>query len=149
MKKFLILTLPLFFMQMNTANADTKSTSTIYGKSIYPSDVLPAMNIYAHNITDGKTYRLKTKEGQEQYKLVLPAPANYIFYSWTTDKKDPVGAAYNECNGTDACTYKKPKMVTLKKGQVIKNFKIAGYYYFVDEADEVVPKPPKKYIALD
>jgi hypothetical protein len=78
------------------AHADF-NVATIYGKSLYPSEYIPSMNIYARNVKTGQTYRLAIKTDQMNYKMVLPAPADYIFYSWTMDKS-PVGATYSTCN---------------------------------------------------
>lgn len=129
------------------------NTAIIYGKPVYPSDYTPEMMVYARNVKTGKTYQVKVAEDAKQYKMTLPAPATYIFFSWTTQKLgttgdgiySKVGAVLSECDGSEfKCDYSHqflPKPITLKTGQVIKKLQILNYYY-PDEQDHLyVPKP--------
>ncbi len=131
-----------------------KNTATVYGKSFYPSEYIPDMTVYARDVKTNKTYSVKVP-GTMTYKMSLPAPATYIFFSWTTEKlgqnfgsaeKYKVGAVLSECDGSsqEICDGHKqhlPKQITLKSGQVIKNLQVANYYYPQDDNFNYVPKP--------
>lgn len=129
-----------------------KNAAIVYGKPFYPSDYTPEMMVYARNVQTGKTYTFKIAEDAKQYKMTLPAPATYIFFSWTTEKvgsyngKDiKVGAVLSECDGSEfKCDYHAqflPKPITVKSGQVIKKLQIANYYYPDGKESIYVPKP--------
>lgn len=124
------------------------SPAIIYGSSYFPSDYIPEAIIYARDIETGKTYSVKVAEEVYEYKMVLPAPATYIFFSWTTDKTDPAGAVLSECDGSleaicDHDNFSKhfPRPITLKSGQVVNNLEISNHYYPKDKTYLFVPKP--------
>lgn len=130
------------------------NTAVIYGTPYYPSDYSPEMIIYARNVETGKTYPFKVAQDAEQYKMILPAPATYIFFSWTTEKTGSfndvdikMGAVLSECDGSsymcDEHDFSKhfPRPVTLRSGQVINNLEISNYYYPHDKTHMFVPKP--------
>lgn len=124
------------------------STAVIYGSSFYPSDYTPEMTVYARNVETGKTYSVKVAEEVYEYKMILPAPATYIFFSWTTDKTDPTGAVLSECDGSsvaicdhDDFTKHFPRPITLKSGKLINNLEVSNYYYPRDKTYLFVPKP--------
>lgn len=145
--------LPMTNAAMAKPAAAKASTATIYGQPFYPSEYTPEMMVYARNVKTGKTYSFKVAEDARQYKMTLPAPATYIFFSWTTQKigsdssgvPHKVGAVLSECDGNKfACNYdyqSLPKPISLKPGQVIKKFQIANYYYPSDQDHLYVPKP--------
>lgn len=144
--KMTMLTFLFGFAVPAVAVKDT--TATIYGSSFYPSDYIPEMLIYARNIETGKTYSVKVPEEAYEYKMSLPAPATYIFFSWTTDKTDSEGAVLSECDGSsvaicDEYDFSKhfAKPVILKSGQVIKDLKVSNYYYPSAKTHLFVPKP--------
>ena len=65
------------------------------------------MMVYARNVKTGKTYPVKVAQGAKKYRMTLPAPATYIFLSWTNEKLgttgdgiySKVGAVLSECDG--------------------------------------------------
>lgn len=131
------------------------NTAVIYGTPFYPSDYTPEMIVYARNVETGKTYPFKVAQDAEQYKMILPAPATYIFFSWTTEKTGSfndvdikMGAVLSECDGSSVaiCDHDDfakhfPRPVTLKSGQVMNNLEISNYYYPSDKTHMFVPKP--------
>lgn len=128
------------------------SPAIIYGKPFYPSDYTPEMMVYARNVKTGKTYPFKVAQDASQYKMTLPAPATYIFFSWTTEKIGSyndvdikMGASLSECDGgefkCDSHNQFLPKQISLKPGQVIKKLQIANYYYPQEKQNIYVPKP--------
>lgn len=128
------------------------SPAIIYGKPFYPSDYTPEMMVYARNVKTGKTYPFKVAQDASQYKMTLPAPATYIFFSWTTEKIGSyndvdikMGASLSECDGgefkCDSHSQFLPKQISLKPGQVIKKLQIANYYYPQEKQNIYVPKP--------
>lgn len=139
----------------NTAIAKPASTkaniATVYGKPYYPSDYTPEMTVYARDLKSGKTYSVNVPDSAPQYKIKLPAPATYVFFSWTKDRlgtnsDDPegmyrkVGALYSYCSANElgySCKDHSPMPVKLKPNQVIKDFQISDYYYDKDQ----VPQP--------
>ena len=129
-------------------------TAIIYGKPVYPSEYTPEMMVYARNVKTGKTYPVKVAVAAKQYKITLPAPATYIFFSWTTEELgtmgdgifSKVGAVLSQCDGSSQAKcngYDKhiPKPMTLKSGQVVKNLQVANYYYPSGQDHLYVPKP--------
>ena len=74
----------------NTVTAKPTSTkgsmATVYGKPYYPSDYTPEMTVYARDLKSGKTYSVNVPNSAPQYKIKLPAPATYVFFSWTKDR---------------------------------------------------------------
>ena len=136
--------------QENTAAVRT-GMATIYGKPYYPSDYTPEMTVYARSLSSGKTYSVNVPDSALQYKIKLPAPDNYVLFSWTKDRLgnnigDPeglyrkVGALYSHCSATVldvTCDNHSPEPVALKPNQVIRDFQISDYYYDKDQ----VPQP--------
>lgn len=147
-----IVLLPLLFLASTAiAKPASTNTATVYGKPVYPSDYTPEMTVYARDLKSGKTYSVNVPESATQYKIKLPAPATYVFFSWTKDRigvngDDPkgltrkVGALYSHCSATKldySCKNHSPMPVKLKPGQVIKSFQVSYYYYDKDQ----VPQP--------
>ncbi len=136
------------------AIAKPAATATIYGKSFYPSEYIPDMTVYARNVKTKKTYSVKVP-GTMTYKMILPAPATYIFFSWTdeplgqqlgSNESYPVGAVLSTCDGSsqEICEGHKKhiaKPISLKPGQTIKDLQIANYYYPTGKMNYYVPKP--------
>lgn len=148
-----LLMIPLTNVALAKTTSAKTSTATIYGTPFYPSDYTPEMTVYARNIKTGKTYPIKVAEDARQYKMTLPAPATYIFFSWTTekvgyynDREIKVGAVLSECDGSSQAICNGhdkhlPKPITVKPGQVIKKLQVANYYYPDDKKSLYVPKP--------
>lgn len=145
--------IPLTNAALAKPAAAKSSTAVIYGKPFYPSEYTPEMIVYARNVKTGKTYPFKVAEDAKQYKMTLPAPATYIFFSWTTekvgyynDREIKVGAVLSECDGSSQAICNGhdkhlPKSITVKPGQVIKKLQVANYYYPNDKESVYVPKP--------
>ena len=147
LKKTVTYGLIIFGLAVSSVAAQA-STAVIYGSSFYPSDYTPEMTVYARNVETGKTYSVKVAEEVYEYKMILPAPATYIFFSWTTDKTDPTGAVLSECDGSsvaicdhDDFTKHFPRPITLKSGKLINNLEVSNYYYPRDKTYLFVPKP--------
>lgn len=145
-KKF-IYGLILFGLAVSSVSAQT-STAVIYGSPFYPSDYTPEMMVYARDVETGRTYSVKVAEEVYEYKMILPAPATYIFFSWTTHKTDPEGAVLSKCDGSSVaiCDHDDfakhfPRPITLKSGQLISNLEVSNYYYPRDKTYMFVPKP--------
>ena len=111
LNKILAYGLIVFGLAVSSVTAQA-STAVIYGSSYYPSDYTPEMMIYARDIETGKTYSVKVAEEAYEYKMILPAPATYIFFSWTTDKTDPSGAVLSECDGSSGAICDNDKALT-------------------------------------
>lgn len=144
--------IPLTNVALAKPTSAKNSTATVYGTPVYPSDYTPEMTVYARNVKTGKTYPVKVAADARQYKMTLPAPATYIFFSWTTEKIGSyngvdikMGAALSECDGgefkCDNHNQFLPKQILLKPGQVIKKLQVANYYYPQEKQNIYVPKP--------
>lgn len=128
-----ILMLFAFLSSINVSVASSTKAAVVYGTPFYPSDYTPEMMVYARNVETGETYSLKVAQDAKKYKMTLPAPATYIFFSWTTDK---MGAVLSECDGSsnaicdhDDSNKHFPRPIKLTPGQVVNNFEISNYYY--------------------
>lgn len=158
LNKFLLFSIFTIFFGMNATIAKpssiAKKVATVYIKPFYPSEYTPEMMVYARDIKTGKTYPFKIAQDARQQKITLPAPATYIFFSWTTDKIGydddmnhiKIGAVLSECDGSsqEICKGKDkhmPKPMTLNSGQVIKDLQIANYYYPSNQTYLYVPTP--------
>ena len=143
--------LPLSNTAIAKPSSTKANTATVYGKPYYPSDYTPEMTVYARDLKSGKTYSVNVPDSAPQYKIKLPAPATYVFFSWTKDRlgtngDDPeglyrkVGALYSYCSANKlgySCENHSPMPVKLKPNQVIRDFQISDYYYDKDQ----VPQP--------
>lgn len=123
-------------------------TATIHGVSFYPSEFIPDIDVYARDTETGSTFKLSVPAGTDEYKMELPAPATYIFFSWTNSKEldSQIGAVFSKCDGSsaDVCDDNinhLPRPIQLSPGAVIEDFKIANYYYPSKYTYYFVPKP--------
>lgn len=156
LKAFIYILIPFAFLfNIKVAVASSNETAVIYGTPFYPSDYTPEMMIYARNVETGKTYSLKVAQDAEQYKMTLPAPATYMFFSWTTeeighfnDLDIKMGAVLSECDGSSSaiCDHDDfdkhfPRPIKLMPGQIFNNLEISNYYYPHEKTYLFVPTP--------
>lgn len=150
-----ILMLFAFLSSINVSLASSTKAAVVYGTPFYPSDYTPEMMVYARNVETGETYSLKVAQDAEKYKMTLPAPATYIFFSWTTDKIGyfndvdiKMGAVLSECDGSSnvICDHDNsnnhfPRPIKLIPGQIVNNLEISNYYYPPEKTYLFVPTP--------
>lgn len=70
----------------------------ITGELCYPSDWIPAMTVYARNLSTGQTFRTAKPEGSESYSLSVPSGRYHVF-SWSDPASsgvDPIGQGYTD-----------------------------------------------------
>lgn len=60
------------------------TTGAVKGTVCYPSDYIPAMNVYLKNKETSKTYSLLIKENQQSFKFKKIQEGNYIAFAYTT-----------------------------------------------------------------
>lgn len=104
-------------------------SGVITGKLSYPSEAIPAQDIFAKDIATGKTYSTTTKFGQSSYLLIVP-PGSYSVFAYTAgDAK--FGAAYTRfvtCGGEAQCVDHALLPVTLTAGAIAKDIDVTDWY---------------------
>lgn len=151
-KKSVPITTLLIILLANTVMAEPLNfeydSAIIYGSSFYPSDFVPEINVYARDVKSGKTYQVTVPTETYEYQLKLPAPATYIFFSWTNieDETQQMGAVLSKCDGSsqDICEgFDKhfPTPIQLEPYQIISDLEVANYYYPIEFTHLFVPKP--------
>lgn len=76
----------------------------ITGDLCYPSDWIPAMTVYARNLSLGQTFRTQRPAGSDDYALSVP-PGRYVVYSWSDPRSsgaDAFGQGYTDTAGCDS-----------------------------------------------
>lgn len=78
----------------------------ITGKLCYPSEWIPAMTVYAQNLTTGQTIRTMRPADSTDYVFSVP-PGRYLVYSWSDPESsgaDAFGQGYADSSACDALT---------------------------------------------
>lgn len=76
----------------------------ITGELCYPSDWIPAMTVYARNLSTGQTIQTQRHADSTDYVLSVP-PGRYVVYSWSDPRSsgvDAFGQGYADSSGCDA-----------------------------------------------
>ena len=84
----------------------SKNTGNVEGKLCYPSEFIPAMDIYVQNTLTQNFDHIATQENQSTYALEGLQPGNYIAYAYRQDSAE-LGGGYTyavPCGLTVSCT---------------------------------------------
>ncbi|MCM2302932.1 MAG: hypothetical protein NDI80_09945 [Flavobacteriaceae bacterium] len=115
------------------------TTGTVKGTLCYPSDYIPAMNVYLKNNENGKTYSLLIKENQQTFKFKKILEGKYSAYAYTiseinTDFNNQTSKAsggYTQavpCGLTVNCNNHSLINFNVKKGKTTKAIQICDWY---------------------
>ncbi len=100
----------------------------IQGKLCYPSEYIPAMTLYARDVSTGQTITLQVPENTNQYELQVPGEATYQVFAWT---EDGLGGSYSRfvtCGMSVECTDHALIPVPVGTGQVVSGIDVCDFY---------------------
>lgn len=80
---FRLLLLPAILLVVSSCGS---TTGTVKGTLCYPSEYIPAMNLYLKNKETNKLYSLVIKEDQQTFKFKKIPEGNYIAFAYTIQK---------------------------------------------------------------
>lgn len=131
-----IATLLFLFAILLTSCSST--TGIVKGTVCYPSEYIPAMNVYLKNKETSKIYTLDIKENQKPFKFKKIPQGNYIAFAYTIqeDLTDPnnkssvVGGGYTHavlCGLAVECKDHSLLIFKVEKGKTTKNIQICDW----------------------
>ena len=103
---------------------------TITGTLRFPSEVVPAMEIYAIEVAGPKFYSVSTTFNQQTFTIEEVAPGNYYIVGYLADNPESAGA-YTEfvlCGLTASCNDHSLVPVTVKVGETVRNVRLEDWY---------------------
>ena len=126
---------------ISTGQSAPSTSGIVSGKICYPSDDLPAMNLYFESTTDDRLINYQTHEGQNSYAVELEA-GTYHAYIWLPGDILS-GGMYSEavpCGLKVDCTDHNLVPVIVKPGKETSGVDVCDWYAQPGE----VPLPPGK-----
>ena len=124
---------------ISTGQSAPSTSGIVSGKICYPSDDLPAMNLYFESTTDDQLISYQTHEGQNSYAVELEA-GTYHAYIWLPGDILS-GGMYSEavpCGLKVDCTDHNLVPVIVKPGKETSGVDVCDWYAQPGE----VPLPP-------
>ena len=100
----------------------------IRGKLCYPSEYIPAMTLYARNVSTGETVTLGVPENTPQYELQVPGEATYQVFAWTEDGLGGTYSRFVNCGMSVECTDHSIVPVPVGAGQTVSAIDICDFY---------------------
>ena len=126
----------LLFLSAILLTSCSSTMGTVKGTVCYPSEYIPAMNVYLKNKETGKIYDLDIKENQKSFKFKKIPEGNYIAFAYTiqedlTDLKSAVvSGGYTHavpCGLTVECKDHSLLIFKVKNGNTTKNIQICDW----------------------
>lgn len=117
---------------------DLYQTGTVNGHVCYPSEAIPAMNLYFENVNTAEVTTLPIAENQGEFSAPLP-PGTYVAYAWLPDFA--FGGSYSEavpCGLSVSCTDHSLISFEVTTGNETNGIEVCDWYSFGD-----VPYPPE------
>ena len=114
------------------------ATGSIEGVLHYPSEGIPALEVYARNVTTSETFQISTGENQQTFVIEDLPPGVYYVFAWVADGNG-LGGAYTQavpCGLSVDCTDHSLIQVPVAAGQVATGVDIGDWY-----EQSVVPLP--------
>lgn len=129
----------LLFFTIILLTSCNSTTGIVKGTLCYPSDYIPAMNVYLKNKETNKTYSLLIKENQQTFKFKKIIEGNYIAYAYTIEetitdfnnKTSKASGGYTQavlCGLTVNCNDHSFVNFNVKKGKTTKAIHICDWY---------------------
>jgi hypothetical protein len=100
----------------------------IRGRLCYPSEYIPAMTVYAQDVSTGEKLTLDVPENTSHYELQVPGEATYQVFAWT---EDGLGGSYSyfvTCGMTVECTDHRLIPVPVGSGQAVGGVDVCDFY---------------------
>ncbi|MBK5208836.1 MAG: hypothetical protein JJE44_04935 [Flavobacteriaceae bacterium] len=128
----------LLFLSAILLTSCSSTTGTVKGTVCYPSEYIPAMDVYLKNKETGKIYSLDIKENQKPFKFIKIPEGNYIAFAYTVqedstdsnNKSSVVSGGYTKavpCGLTVECKDHSLLIFKVKNGNTTKNIQICDW----------------------
>ncbi len=124
----------------NGVKNNQDSNCSINGHICYPSDYkIPAMTIYAKNITSNTSFSLTTEENDTSYVINNLPPGEYVVYAYTVDsvmgqyeeQREKAKGGYTylvPCGLTTECKNHNLIPIQLESNKTVKHIDICDWY---------------------
>ncbi|MDP2069332.1 MAG: hypothetical protein Q8K04_10220 [Lutibacter sp.] len=117
----------------------SSTSGTVKGTVCYPSEYIPAMNVYLKNKETSKIYSLDIKENQKPFKFSKIPAGNYIAFAYTVqedstnaqEKSTITSGGYTHavpCGLTVECKDHSLLIFKVENGKTTKNIEICDWF---------------------
>ena len=103
-------------------------SGVLTGRLSFPSEGIPAQDVFAKDIATGKTYQTRTVRGQSRYLLIVP-PGTYAVFAYPAGDAQ-FGAAHTRfvtCGGDAQCVDHALTPVTLTAGAIASDIDVTDW----------------------
>ena len=129
----------LLFLLTILLTSCSSTSGTVRGTVCYPSEYIPAMNVYLKNKETGKIYSLDIKENQKPFKFKKIPKGNYIAFAYTVqeistdlnNKTSIANGGYTHavpCGLTVECKDHSLLVFKVENGKTTKNIQICDWF---------------------
>jgi hypothetical protein len=129
----------LLFLSAILLTSCSSTSGTVKGTVCYPSEYIPAMNVYLKNKETGKIYSLDINENQKPFKFKKVPEGNYIAFAYTVQKisidsnnKSAIASGgYTHavpCGLTVECKNHSLLIFKVEKGKTTKGIQICDWF---------------------
>lgn len=129
----------LLFLLAILMTSCSSTSGTVIGNVCYPSEYIPAMNVYLKNKETGKIYSLDLHENQKPFKFKKIPEGNYIAFAYTVqevstdlnNKTSIASGGYTHavpCGLTVECKDHSLIIFKVEKGKATKNIQICDWF---------------------
>ncbi|MDD3721838.1 MAG: hypothetical protein PHW92_05015 [Lutibacter sp.] len=129
----------LLFLLVILLASCSSAGGTVKGTVCYPSDYIPAMNVYLKNKETSKIYSLDVKENQRPFMFKKVPEGNYIAFAYTVqeistdlnNKTSIANGGYTHavpCGLTVDCKDHSLLIFKVEKGKTTKNIQICDWF---------------------
>ena len=131
--------LVLLFLSSILLTSCSSTSGTVKGTVCYPSEYIPAMNVYLKNKETNKIYSSDIKENQKPFKFKNIPAGNYIAFAYTvqeistdTNNKSAIAnGGYTHavpCGLTVECKDHSLLVFKVENGKTTKNIEICDWF---------------------
>jgi hypothetical protein len=129
----------LLFLSSILLTSCSSTSGTVKGTVCYPSEYIPAMNVYLKNKETSKIYSLDIKENQKPFKFKKIPAGNYIAFAYTVqeistdanNKSAIANGGYTHavpCGLTVECKDHSLLVFKVVNGKTTKNIEICDWF---------------------
>lgn len=115
---------------LNNGKPAPESLAVISGKMCFPSEGIPAMDVYLVNTQNDSFDMVKNPVNTATYKFEDVVPGKYIAFAYPQGV-DTLAGAYTPavpCGLSVECTDHKPTVIEVSAGQTVTNADICDWY---------------------
>lgn len=123
----------LLFLSVLISCGDSKNNEfgTVKGKLCYPSEMVPALDLFFMNIETKEVIVKHTKDNTQSYSYKDIPVGKYNVYAYEPREESEMGAGYTNyvvCGMKESCSDHKLTIVEVKPNQITKNVDICDWY---------------------